>query len=73
MDKILSITEIFSKHRLTFELGQGQYTDNKEFIHEFKEEIVKINGSKYQMIVGYGHKDKKLFQFRKESVNIIFA
>ena len=76
MDQIYSITEILSIGKRTFTLGQSFYpkgeNDKSVQIANIQEKIVKISGTNYDVIIGTDNLGKKLFQFRKESVNIIF-
>jgi len=39
---------------------------------EIKDEAIKVNGDPYDYYIGYNKDGKKIFQYRKETVNVHF-
>jgi hypothetical protein len=75
MEKIYSITEAFSQQPCTLYVGMTHYP-SKETIMNIEKEIVCFaeNGqdNQFDYYVGYTSSGKKAFQFRCETVNVIF-
>jgi len=66
---IQSICEAYSMQPYSLYVGQNL---NKKIITKIVEEDVFINGDPYPYYVGYDKDENRLFEFRKDSVNVIF-
>jgi hypothetical protein len=67
--KIQSISEAFSMQPMCLYVG-GEI--NGYTIMKIVEEEVHIQGDPYTYYVGYSHSDKKIFEFKKGTVNVFY-
>ncbi len=65
---IKSIHEVFSREPMS--LIVGNRIDADRIITEIKEEPISIDGDPYWYYVGYDEKGKKLFEYKKGTVNV---
>lgn len=69
-NKITCISECFSIQPMSFTVGT--YFDSKGSVDKIIEEDVYIVGDPFPYYVGYDQNGRRLFEFKKGTVNVIY-
>jgi len=78
MEEIYSITEAYSMQPKTFAIGDQMYQRSDKcfgretYIEKIIQRMIMIDGDPFEYYVGYDASNNKLFEFKKDTVNVIY-